>query len=534
MVVPNPLPARGARMTTATDPTDTTTPTTSPSRPLTTSAAVDAAFPKLDDEDFAALYPLAMCQEYADGETVFRAGDADIDLYVVESGQRRDPESGRGRRDHHDAHAGRVRRGHRSADAPAGDRDGGGAGRTRLLRVPGARLRELLNRVPRLSEKLIVAFQQRRELLATGGRAGAARWSGPGTCRDTTVVREFLHKNFVPFTWYDSASAEGRAALAAWGSPTKSPVGRVRRRAAAAQPDACASWRTARACGAIARTRSVDLAVVGAGPAGMTAAVYAASEGLSTHGAGPPGPGRAGGRVVEDRELHRLPRRRCPGTELATRGVLQMLKFGARMVGAGDGRAARAGQRPSDSHAAGPGLRRDASQARAVLVAAGVRWRKLDAAGRRAVRAAGHVLRVHVRRGDAARGAGRGGGRRGQLRGAGGDVPGGVLPRAAGSHAGPQASWGRGCRTTSSGPDPGDGEHRRARGRGDRRGAGRRGGWRRHRGLKGRGESASKRADAGRSAAVFVFIGAEPAVPGCRAGLARDDHGLHADRRATR
>src|SRR4051812_47391251 len=49
--------------------------------------AVDVAFPTLDGEDFAALWPLACCQEFNDGDVVFKAGDADIDLFVVESGQ---------------------------------------------------------------------------------------------------------------------------------------------------------------------------------------------------------------------------------------------------------------------------------------------------------------------------------------------------------------------------------------------------------------------------------------------------------------
>ena len=37
---------------------------------------------------------------------------------------------------------------------------------------------------------------------------------GPGKCRDTMLVREFLFKNFVPFTWYDSVSAQGQKLMA--------------------------------------------------------------------------------------------------------------------------------------------------------------------------------------------------------------------------------------------------------------------------------------------------------------------------------
>src|SRR5207248_1532458 len=96
-------------------------------------------------------------------------------------------------------------------------------GPTRLLRVPGSRLREVLNRVPRLSEKLLTAFQLRREQIQRAGIAGI-RVVGPGRCRDTTIVREFLYKNFVPFTWYDTESPKGHELWVEFGSPRKTPV----------------------------------------------------------------------------------------------------------------------------------------------------------------------------------------------------------------------------------------------------------------------------------------------------------------------
>src|SRR5207248_519191 len=96
-------------------------------------------------------------------------------------------------------------------------------GRTKLMRVPGARLREILNKVPAVSEKLLIALQERRRLLTQTGVLGL-RVVGPGKCRDTMQVREFLFKNFVPFTWYDSTSEQGKTLMAGWGSPKKSPV----------------------------------------------------------------------------------------------------------------------------------------------------------------------------------------------------------------------------------------------------------------------------------------------------------------------
>src|SRR2546426_9670120 len=96
-------------------------------------------------------------------------------------------------------------------------------GRTQLTRVSGVRIREVLNKVPHFGEILLAAALERRRLLLETGAVGL-KVVGPGKCRDTMLVREFLFKNFVPFTWYDSASEQGRKLMASWGSPKKSPV----------------------------------------------------------------------------------------------------------------------------------------------------------------------------------------------------------------------------------------------------------------------------------------------------------------------
>src|SRR5437868_3587901 len=45
------------------------------------------AFPRLTDTDLALLEKIATCQSCADGEIVFRAGQADVDLVIVRSGK---------------------------------------------------------------------------------------------------------------------------------------------------------------------------------------------------------------------------------------------------------------------------------------------------------------------------------------------------------------------------------------------------------------------------------------------------------------
>src|SRR4051812_42583572 len=109
------------------------------------------AFPRLDESEIAALRPIAVECSFDDGQYVFRVGDADLDLFVVESGAMEivnPPDDGR----HIVTHGPGQFAGdidlltHRPVIVSAIAR-----GPTHLLRVPSARLREMLTRVPRLS-----------------------------------------------------------------------------------------------------------------------------------------------------------------------------------------------------------------------------------------------------------------------------------------------------------------------------------------------------------------------------------------------
>jgi thioredoxin reductase (NADPH) len=244
------------------------------------SLSEQTAFPELTAAEIAILKPLATARDYADGETVFRAGQADIDFFVVESGQIDilNP-----------ADRNRVIVTHDPGQF-SGDIDlltgrpvivtGVARGKSRVWCMPGSNLRALLNRVPSLGEKLIIAFTRRRELLSQLGVLGL-RVFGPGRCRDTNTVREFLYKNFVPFTWFDPETEEGQRVFKELGSPKKTPVIGCGDGQILVNPTLI---ELARAAGIwkFCPTQQVDFAIIGAGPAGLAAAVYASSEGLST------------------------------------------------------------------------------------------------------------------------------------------------------------------------------------------------------------------------------------------------------------
>jgi thioredoxin reductase (NADPH) len=343
--------------------------------PAREAAAESLAFPRLDFHELEVIENMGRAQRYADGEVVFKAGDAEIDLYVVKSGaiQILNPTAGDREIVTHGPgeFAGDIdlltRRPVIVTAKARGDD-------VVLLRVPNAKLRGVLNAIPRLGEKLITAFSARRELLAAGGVLGL-KVVGPKSCRDTTVVREFLYKNFVPFTWYDTENPDGQREWKAIGSPKKTPAIECADKTMLYNPKLldlakCAGiWRHC-------PSEQVDLAVIGAGPAGIAAAVYAASEGLNTVVLDRLGPGgQVGGSSLVENFIG-FPAG-LSGADLATRGVLQMLKFGARMVAPVDVEKLE----PIDD-----ALRLQLScgttlDAQVVLVATGVRWRKLDVPG---------------------------------------------------------------------------------------------------------------------------------------------------------
>ncbi len=335
-------------------------------------ATLEHAFPKLTDEELRQLEPMASCEYVNDGDYVFRAGQADNDLFVVKSGaiEIRNPADNNELVAVHEV-------GGFSGDVDIIIRrpsivNGVARGRTNVLRVHNARLQEVMIKIPKLSEKLLVAFQMRREFLSQLDRVGFSI-IGCGLCSDTTLLREFMHKNFVPFTWFDKDTEVGKATLEKYG---EYPIVQKPDGTTLVRPDLqdlayeCGLWHEC-------PSQSVDLAIIGAGPAGLAAAVYAASEGLNTLVLDKLGPGGQAGGSSKIENFIGFPSG-LSGAELAMRGVLQMVKFGAKLIAPTRVESFKPGANAKDPHE----LTLDCGaiiSAKTVLLATGVTWRKLDA-----------------------------------------------------------------------------------------------------------------------------------------------------------
>ena len=197
------------------------------------------------------------------------------------------------------------------------------------------------------------------------------RWSAR-----SSEVREFLARNQIPYRWYTAESPEGQRLLAAAGSD-----GQQLPLVAAADGTAlCAPSDSELAAHVGLNTTPseefYDLVVVGAGPAGLGAAVYGASEGLRTVLVERSATGGQAGQSSRIENYLGFPDG-VSGTQLTDRARRQATKFGAEMITAADvvelevtgsGRRVRF----SDGTVVG---------AHTVILATGVAYRQLDAPG---------------------------------------------------------------------------------------------------------------------------------------------------------
>ena len=207
---------------------------------------------------------------------------------------------------------------------------------------------------------------------AIGVRVVGHRWSDR-----TYELKTFLARNHVPYRWLDVERDEEARQLQALAGATSADLPLV----LLTDGDAMRAPTTLDLAGALGlQTRAeqplYDLCVVGAGPAGLAAAVYGASEGLQTVVIEREAPGGQAGQSAAIENYLGFPKG-LSGADLTHRAVAQARRFGAEMVLARDvvGFEARG---PVRAVCLGDG---DAIEARAVIVATGVSYRLLDAPG---------------------------------------------------------------------------------------------------------------------------------------------------------
>jgi thioredoxin reductase (NADPH) len=290
------------------------------------------AYPTLDADQITRL---ARCAEaelkrYRNGEKLFEVGDRDFKFFVVKSGQveildesGETPKTvtvhGPGEFTGDVAHL----TGRPSVVSAVARED------CEVYEVSAEGVRQVLNRCPDLGDTILQAFIARRQLLRESQEFTGLRVIGSRYSQDTFRIRDFLAKNLVLFTWLDLESDPHVSRILAQFGVTQAdtPVVAWGCKLLLRNPN------NAELAQALGLSRPLeqtvyDLVVVGAGPAGLAAAVYGASEGLRTVVLERTAPGGQAGRSMRIENYLGFPTG-ISGGELAERAVLQANKFGA-------------------------------------------------------------------------------------------------------------------------------------------------------------------------------------------------------------
>jgi thioredoxin reductase (NADPH) len=245
-------------------------------------------------------------------------------------------------------------------------------------------LREMLAEWPEFGELVLQTMTARRAWLE-GNDVGVLRLIASRQSGRAFEVRDLLERNLLPVRWYDvDTDAESAALLDTLCIPRSETPVLIRIDGVLRNPSAA---QVARTLGLRAEVdgQTFDLVVLGAGPAGLAAAVYGASEGLRTFVAEAWAPGGQAGTSTRIENYLGFPSG-ISGTELTRKATLQAQRFDAVL---------------SSFHRAieivdGPeGMVRvdlDDGQhvvARTLLVATGAQWRTLEVEGIDRFRGAG-------------------------------------------------------------------------------------------------------------------------------------------------
>jgi thioredoxin reductase (NADPH) len=292
------------------------------------------AFPTLDEAQIARLSGCtsAVSRSYKDGQKLFAVGDRDIKFFVVKSGEVEIVDSSGDAPKRVTVH----RKGEFTGDVshltgmPAVV-SAIARGPCEVIEISGDSLRRVLNQCPDLSDIILQAFIARRQLLRHSAEFTGLRLIGSRYSADTFRVRDFLAKNRALFTWVDlEADPQVDRLLKQFGvTEADTPVVACGHMLLLRNPS---NRQLADAIGIRQPLEQTlyDLAVVGAGPAGLAAAVYGASEGLRTVVLEQTAPGGQAGSSMRIENYLGFPTG-LTGSELAGRAVLQANKFGAHL-----------------------------------------------------------------------------------------------------------------------------------------------------------------------------------------------------------
>jgi thioredoxin reductase (NADPH) len=331
-------------------------------------------FPPLSEAKLERLAEIGERRSFQEGDLLFEQGVRDAPCFVIERGlvdfldRRPDEDVWFARQDHSFIGDIAMFTGEPTIAACIA------AAPTDVIAFDRTQLRHMAAKWPEFGELVLRTMTARRAWLEGHG-VGVLRLIAPRGSNRAFQVRDLLERNLLPVQWYDiDSDAESAGLLDTLGIPREETPVLVRNDGVLRNPSPA---QVARELGLRAEVdgETFDLVVLGAGPAGLAAAVYGASEGLRTFVAEAWAPGGQAGTSMRIENYLGFPTG-ITGTDLTRKATLQAQRFDAVL---------------SSFHGAveivdGPdgAVRVDLDDgqhvvARTLLVATGARWRSLEA-----------------------------------------------------------------------------------------------------------------------------------------------------------
>jgi thioredoxin reductase (NADPH) len=346
------------------------------------------AFPKLNDHQLSLLEPLGKRRVLKRGELVFKAGQRDVGLTIILRGE---------------LEAFEQRDGVEQILATAHERDFTGdvamlqgtsvlasarvtSEEAEILHVPATELRRAFTELPGVSEPIVKALIMRRKRLRRDREFAGLRVLAAGGTREGHQLDDFLDKNRIPHRLIEFESEQGQALSRRLHLTTRdlpaliTPAGAPLRRPSLREVAQVAGLLRPLAFEDESEIMS-DLTIVGAGPAGLAAAVYAASEGLRTVVLESYAPGGQAGSSSLIENFFGFPTG-ISGGDLTWLAQLQAYRFGAKF--STPAQALSLEYNGTDEYRACLQVEGCSAvlRAKAVLIATGADYRRLDAEGR--------------------------------------------------------------------------------------------------------------------------------------------------------
>ncbi|CAM6054205.1 unnamed protein product [Sphagnum tenellum] len=339
---------------------------------------LDATFPNLTAQQLNSIRPFGEELDLPAGHILYQRGDLNVDFYVILQGAVEVYESDSCGKD-------RVLVIHKANNFPGEVTQFSGRKSlinartftpTRILRVRNKDFKRMLVAEPELGELILRAYVLRRSGIIrheTGGVTLIGTAQDPETIR----IRQFLIRNAYPHRLIppDAKAESGRSLLASLSLRLQDlPAVVISKQNIIKKPSLNQLASEIGLLETFPLDHTYDVAIVGGGPAGLAASVYAASEGLDTVLLEAIAPGGQAGTSSRIENYLGFPNG-ISGLELASRAEVQALKFGVHI---GIARAVIDVKKVQDGTFEILLCDQTKVRTRSVVVASGARYRKLN------------------------------------------------------------------------------------------------------------------------------------------------------------